>query len=758
MKILEKLVGPQQTRTFGLVALGSLLMVFAACQLVAGVQSRTLDPIAYGTCSLPTGTGPSVRFANFAPTSQAVDVCIRATGTSWQEPLILNGGTGCTQAPAEGAATPFPTGGFAYTNITVAFPAPGSTVDVKTVAAGGTCNSPPLSEADGIALQGGTTVTTLMHIGGAAGQGLKLVALPEWDSAGSSNGGLFRYVNASPSVPQLDFGVMTNAIGNHQLPGQLTTVFNQGSPVPFGATLPKNATVFGAPVVDNGYAKIPEAAYDLGGAVHGPNNNAIFLFSQYHVGNLDASIYVVGVQGSAAFPLEAFLCPEPAPGTMVPPNTSNPLLLACSLSNLPTIGFDVFNPALYGQNSPDFSARELVLTGQDPNVPDPIAKRTADVMCLVEVDSAADQAALIAEAAKAGLTYSYTISTQLGTPFSNGGKTQDGGTCPTTIMPPCAGVAPSDIDAALSCLEMNCANQPNDQGVLDTSTDCFSAQCSGPLAPLFVGQQACFDCLTDYIASGTTYGFAKQTCNTNPNPPLGSVGANSTIIVSKYPLAKTDKYILPSTNYRRSILYAQVQFPENLNVDFYCSFFITPLIAAVAPYEGCFGNGYDVSHSQLAYEQENLFEAKLAAAWVQQKSGKNRAVILGDFRAGPGSKGGKTGAYPPPQPLAQDTYTFLTTPVSQGGAGWHPAQGPNWPAAGQCSYCPGSVNPLNGTDTSQFFLEQPYLYNWPEGDNAVTDEKLIYTENVLTFGDAGTPNAPVSPYYGLNIQLQRPAQ
>ena len=102
-------------------------MVFAACQLVAGVQSRSLDPIASG-CALPAGSGPQVRFANLAPNADALDLCIRTAGTSWGEPLILNGGSGCPSV--------LPAKGFTYSQITIPFAAPAETIDVKTSSQG----------------------------------------------------------------------------------------------------------------------------------------------------------------------------------------------------------------------------------------------------------------------------------------------------------------------------------------------------------------------------------------------------------------------------------------------------------------------------------------------------------------------------------------------------------------------------------------------------------------------------------------------
>ncbi len=75
-----------------MAALGSLTLALAACQLIAGTESRDYNPNLSG-CQVPGGAGPKVRVANFVPNKDAVDVCIRPTGGSYGEPILLNGGT-----------------------------------------------------------------------------------------------------------------------------------------------------------------------------------------------------------------------------------------------------------------------------------------------------------------------------------------------------------------------------------------------------------------------------------------------------------------------------------------------------------------------------------------------------------------------------------------------------------------------------------------------------------------------------------------
>jgi hypothetical protein len=238
-------------------------------------------------------------------------------------------------------------------------------------------------------------------------------------------------------------------------------------------------------------------------------------------------------------------------------------------------------------------------------------------------------------------------------------------------------------------------------------------------------------------------------------PPLGFDGQTQSIILSRYPLVNTDALILPSTLYRRAVLYAQVEL-EDQTVDFYCGFLISTLIASDLPYDGSYGNG--ATDSQTAWDSEQLFQGQQLVSWVQKKSqGQNPAIIAGEWRSSIGisSDGGAPDAgvslpkdlNPQTMQLFQSTpgWTFAT--ASGAATSWVP----------QCNYCPITENPYNGPDDSYFTL-QPILANWP-GDPtaAATDESLQFTGDVLQLDDdAGL--GPISPYYGVNIRVLRPLQ
>lgn len=440
--------------------------------------------------------------------------------------------------------------------------------------------------------------------------------------------------------------------------------------------------------------------------------------------------------GDNAHPVRGLLCEEDA-GVQ----GSNPLLMACSGTPLPTISVDMFNPALYGPNAPYNAERK-------PAVPHAIQQRDSDIMCVVEVDTLEDRQTIINAASPSGggpFGYSYTITTNLSTPFTNP-QAQNGQVPPAPTSPPCGGSVPtSDVDDIFTCVEQSCSTKApgDDTGALLATTSCLSSNCAAPFVKMLGESSACFDCLVVYFASDETWGTARTACETDARPPLGFQGQNSTMILSRYPLQSSDALILPSTNYRRTVLYSQVQL-EDQTVDFYCGFFITTLISSDLPYVGAYGNGN--ADSDKSYQAEQLYEAQQLAAWVQQKSQGRPAIVVGDWRSSLG--GGDGGSAP--QPISPGTMQYL---FGLGNQGWTPASASSWQP--QCNYCPQGQNVYDGPNDS-YFMEQPFLVNWTgDATQATTDESLLFTQNTVPIGgDAGL--GPVSPYYGLNIRVLRP--
>jgi len=742
-----------------LFLLGSMLLAVAACQLIAGTETREANPEVTG-CALPSGKGPQVRIANFVPTADVVDVCIKASGNgNWGEPLILNGGTSCTKqftATEPNGYTGPP--GFLYGQVSVPFAAPAAVVDVRFVAAGSSCTGNVLNELDGAKL-GAPAVTTLLRIGGGAPNvPEKIEALPENYPPNPSNT-YIRFVNVLPGSGPLDFGLAPP--GTLQLPTTVVTQILQ-TPVSFGETgTPGQRALTGNTVTSNGYIPIIAGTFPLAVGVHGENPEKAIMFLPLTEMNGSAfSFYAAGVvPRNNSYPEQGFFCDE----STVPPPTvqGNPLVVQCIKTHLNGISVDVFTASLFGPNSPAYLQRKAAITNP---MSSPIQLRDSDIMCFSELDFASDIEQIVHNAlpVDAGGTgsfpYNYWVQTNLSTPF-NDPTTQDGGMPPNPYPVPCGNVPAATVKAAYDCMEKNCSTTGDQNGTLPGSTDCFSAQCASALGPLLLTQSynACFDCIIDFAASDQTYANGNTACTMTPAPPFGFGGQLSNLILSRYPLLNTKSYIFPSTNYRQGALYAQVQLEDQM-VDFYCTFLQTTLIASEQPYTGYYGNGGNPvgETSGGAYANEQLWEATQFIKWVKATSGSRPAIIVGDWRsslAGPADAGPSNpdaGIFTSPSALAPETQNLLGMMGN-----FVPVSAPDW--IPQCTYCPEGDNPLNVGQNQGYFMLQPYLLNWPDAKTAVQTEQLIYTQPSpeVLFNDA---NAPLSQYFGLNFQVVRPKQ
>lgn len=744
-------------KAIAFVGLGATLLALAACQLIAGTETREANPEHSG-CSLPSGSGSLVRIANFVPDKSVVDVCIRPAGGSWGEPIILNGGTDCGSKKYFGSPS---TAGFAYSQVSVPFTAPAATVDVKMIAAGDSCSGTALASANGLKLST-KAVTTILRIGGA-GVAEKIEALPENDVS-NTTGTNVRFVHAMPGVGPLDIGLAP--VGVTSLPTTVATALLT-QPLSFGHAPPGGEKTFlGAPTTDNGYAPILQGAFTVVAGLQGTSpEKAVLLLNLTAMNGSQYSLYAAGVARNNSYPQRGFFCneanppPTPAPGT-------NPLLVACSPTGLSGLSVDVFTTSLYGPNSPDFDDREQAFNATMNNQ---VLQRDSDIMCFTELDFVPDIQQIIANAGPADsgapgrFPYSYWIQTSVTTPPTDP-TTLDGLTPSPPPNPPCGGSVPqSDVSSVYNCMISKCNTTPGmATGHLPGSTDCLSSNCAGPFASLLLNSayNACFDCIIDYAASEQPYSAGQSTCTGVAQQPFGFGGQVSQLILSRYPLSNSDTFILPSTNYRQAVLYSRVQL-EDQSVDFYCGFFTSTLIAQDLPYTGDYGAGGDPGTSAEggAYANEQYLQALRLIDWVNKKSAGKPAIIVGDWRASvgvPDAGAPAPGVFTPPSNLVPGTVGTLAAAPD-----WTAVSAPDW--VPQCTYCPQSENVLNSGQTVGYFTTQPFLYKWgtpAQAAAAVQEESLLYTTPTVTpspnsgFADAGL--VPLSQYFGLNIQIIRP--
>lgn len=768
----------------GPLALGLLMIAFAACQYVAGVTNRSANPIPTG-CSLSASgfKGPPLQFVDLVPgpATQTVDLCVRSSGGSWGEPMLVTAGTACS------SSTYFNTGnapaGFAYTQVSVAFPAPGNVVDVEVVKAGESCSATPLAQVSGVMLPtsvpSGLTqlpATTLAYIGGN-GVAQKLEALEQSDSPNPSNTRV-RFMHAMPGAGPLDFGVGVGSVLPTPLAAKAFAM-----PLSFGQVPTKGEPGQEGPILDNGYDNLASQTYTLVAAPHTSTGTETGVLAQplTQQSGTTFSLYAIGVAGSTVYPQRGLACVENGSSSETisstePTNTSNPMsmvLQTCNLTNLPTLSIDVFSTGLYGPSAPNFAQREAYWENPSNN-PYVNGTRTPDLACLIELDYPADATPVLSAApngigATGAGTYPYSYWGQANVTTPPTSPVELGGTASPSMLatPPCAGptAESTDVTQLVGCFEQYCDTIPNSgSGKARGPASCLTNNCLFPsnggagLGTFVSGPvdssedyPGCLNCLIDYVqAEIEPFDYAVSTCENSTQPPLSFGGQVPVAILSKYPIVDSDTYILPSTNFRQAVSYVRVQL-ENSQVDFYCGFFSSTLVAGTLEYPpwGFYGNGGALGDqtSAGAYGQEQLLQAQDLVNWVAKKSGNNPAIIVGDWRssAGVDSDGGGSGTFPSPQPVDTQTIDWLIQK-----SGWTQAAASDWTP--QCTYCPQSANNLNMGQVNAWFMLQPFLSNWGTpgfAAGATVDESLIFTDNEQSLG------TPPSPYFGLNFHVQR---
>jgi hypothetical protein len=338
------------------------------------------------------------------------------------------------------------------------------------------------------------------------------------------------------------------------------------------------------------------------------------------------------------------------------------------------------------------------------------------------------------------------------------------------------GVPMATVNDAFQCMIDKCNTNPGDpNGTLPGSTDCLSSNCPGAFAVFKLmptpAYNQCFDCIIDYAASDQPYQAGETACTTAMEQPFGFDGQVSQLILSRYPIVDQDVLILASTQYRQAVLYSRVQL-EDQQVDFYCGFFTSTLVAQDLPYDGYWGNDADPNSSNTggAYANEQLQQAQDLINYVKSKSGMGTlctpnqttscahpAIIVGDWRSSAGVP--DAGPQAPPLVTAPSSIVPGTVTALANATGWTQVSAPSW--VPQCTYCPQSDNVLNQGENIGYFMTQPFLYNWgtpAQTMAAVQEEQLLYTMPTVNPGPtSGFDGAvPLSQYFGLNVQIIRP--
>lgn len=683
-----------------LLNLAIAIVALTGCQALAGVEDRAVDPVLTG-CTMPRAGEANVRLTNLVPDDAAIDVCVRPSGGNFGRPILRGGGSAC---PA----------GFKYAQASARFGVQAGTIDVKVIAAGGTCSAPALSSMNKIAVPKGS-MTTLVHSGNDK-LGKSLNAYPE-STVTAPGRAKFRVIHASPGSPPLSFGIATTA----RLPAEIKTPLLL-APLAYGeASNAQSKSTFGNASAE-GYIEVPATPINLGAAPVGASRAV--LVAPLPGNEAGRTIYVVGDPAKPYFPVRALVCDDL--------DNETPLLNRCAPSPLGTISVDTFNAFLFGSFA-DFEAERR------PYVIDALAKRDADLLCITGISRKADRDNLIATAKEKG-TFAYSIApdSNLDTPPTDP-RDQSGATPKPYTIPACGGTVPAgSVDAVMSCLLSNCSTTGTLEGELKGGSSCMSSACAGQFIPLLAGdhdQKRCFNCLIISSLSGETHGETKTTCNTDIRDYKAFKGQTDSLVLSRFPLSDVETYYFPTTGYQRAMHYAKVAIERDKSIDFFCSE-LSPSFGSLVPYHGAYAPNPDAD----PWSQEQLLQAKQVIDFVKKKSGTTRpAIITGDWST--------SEAYTSPDgSIKIDDQNGAVIDLLN--KSLVPALPPGF--APRCTECATPANPYNG-DLNIWQL-RTYFANLPA--SSAVEAGLFFTDFVVPLPTGA--KGPLSDRFGFEVRVLRP--
>jgi hypothetical protein len=723
--------GMARWRTWPVV--GGLLLALGSCRAIAGLHDVTYvaSDGACGMPTLPTEGDGRVRLVNAGTQGGNVDSCIRVTGSSdWGNPILSAGPEACDT-------------GLGYGQVTVPFAVQPGSVDVETVPAGSSCDpTGATSQTMGVVVgdsTAGAPVVTLVRYGGGSNSE-SIAALPE-EPPGSTTITLsgaygLRLVNAVSSGQSINVGYPSPT----SLPASVAMTILPQAILPGGVEPPASNVLSFQSVDAEGYSPLPPNAKIAFGVVLQGGTAAQFTFNTPGEQDIQ-TVFAIGDSGDKSHPIRGLQCEDSADA---PGNT--PLLASCALTTLPSLAVDTFNTALYGADAPFNDERKQAVYGA-------IAARQSDLMCVIE--SAIDYKAIVANATT-NLPYSYYLVTDLDTQPTD--PTDKMGNTPSPpTAPPCAGVDPSIVQSIYQCTAQQCTSS-GDSGGSVSAINCLSAACADSYTQLYFQSpqdDACVDCIIYYTTSELPLSVGQTACTTDSRQPFAYQGMNATLMLSRYPLANTQAYILPSTGFRRVILYAQVMLEDNQTVDFFCGHLVSPLIDADLPYVGNYGT--DIAGQENGWEDEQDLQARRAVAWIRATA-KHPAIIAGDWHATsqvtePGPEGGTTVVL---DPLSVEVMKLFDQ--SLGGAFVRAEPSPYQPV---CQYCPAPQNIYNA---GSGVLPEDFTQTFLEGfaADATVEDSLWGQGNTVTltpipYEPAPTPPlGPLSQYWGRLVRVLRP--
>ena len=303
------------------------------------------------------------------------------------------------------------------------------------------------------------------------------------------------------------------------------------------------------------------------------------------------------------------------------------------------------------------------------------------------------------------------------------------------------------------CIADKCTNTGSASGHISTS-NCMSCQCLSTIAPLYrtgSAQNRCFDCMAYTVSSGMPIDQAQKICAQTPGDAWAFDGMTSSMILSHYPLSRTQTYFLPGTGYRHAVHYAQVQLEENQTVDFYCAQLISPLIDALLPYSGNYGQDRTDGGTVVenGWQDEQDLQVDRAIAFIKKTSAASGrpAIIAGDWHSSTHAEEPDGGGV-----IVGDLSPEV---MAELGSAFGPPQEPQ-DYVEACNACP--TNPW--LKTAPLDLTHTFLSGFAAG--SVTDDELWDTtanvpiNSVLCESAPNSGSGPIFEYFPRVVYVLRP--
>jgi hypothetical protein len=421
-------------------------------------------------------------------------------------------------------------------------------------------------------------------------------------------------ISTAPKLPgQLEQEFLTTALGFGQLPAP---------------NLNKSPSQFS--IDDAGYVTFLASLLKIGASTPETFPKLAFLGGFTSPGSY--TLYAIG--GTDAFPLRGLYCAD------ADLDANNPMLQKCTATDLEDFRIDIFNAGLYGA----FAAVERKRARQ---VISDLAARgvDSDLLCVSEIarhsgldfpDEQLDstQEALIdaANAVPGGFRYFAQAKTDLDT-VPDDLVDQSGNIPSPPGRAPCeAPVSPENIKLSYDCLINNCSSIKGDEtAVTSGKTTCYSEFCgSNALGFLLLADdpaRQCYNCIILNALSYSTWATNKQKCATDTRRPFAFNGTSPSMLLSKIPILETDQFVLATSAFRRSVIYAKLQHGEN-GLDVYCVH-LPPLLGSNIAYTGAYAN--NAVNNGVAWQEEQTWMTPKIINWIQKKSMGRPAIIIGDW-------------------------------------------------------------------------------------------------------------------------------